>query len=151
MVGRLIRNYISLRGGDSCHFDVSNYSYNTGITLHALCLLQEVSPSPDLAAKAQRLVEAALDRSKSLFDTTVANTEYRYWWDFTFFLHLLFEGLTEYTRVFGSSNPATAAKIRTELIRHTAYMQKYIKDNNDGLYVLRSSFELLKTHVPALT
>lgn len=126
-----------------CRTDASNYSYNTGITLHALCLLQEVSPSPDLAAKAQRLAEAALDRSKSLFDTSVANTEYRYWWDFTFFLHLLFEGLTEYTRVFGPSNQATVAKIRTELTRHTAYMQKYIKDNNDGLYGLPLSFRLL--------
>lgn len=46
--------------------------------------------------------------------------------------------------MFGSSNPATAAKIRTELTRHTAYMQKYIKDNNDGLYVLHPDFELLK-------
>lgn len=108
-------------------------SYNTGITLHAISLLQDVSPSSDLDAKAQRLAEAALDRTKSLFDTTVANTAYRYWWDNTFFLHLLFEGLTEYIRVFGNAHPSTVANIKMELTRHTDYMQKYLKDD-DGLY-----------------
>lgn len=103
--------------------------------MHAICLLQDVSPSADLAEKAQGLAEAALDRSKSLFDTSVPNTGYRYWWDDTFFLHLLFEGLTEYIRVFGDAHPDTVTNIRTELTRHTTYMENYMKDD-DGLYIL---------------
>lgn len=106
--------------------------------------MQEVDPTPDLSAKAETLAAAAVDRSKSLFDLSVANEQVRYWWDFTFFLQLLAEGLSAYVHTFGPLHPDTARKVTLELWREADYLQTYVVDNSDGLYVLPISPLLIR-------
>ncbi|RPB16965.1 hypothetical protein P167DRAFT_602120 [Morchella conica CCBAS932] len=114
--------------------DAQIYTYNTGLAIHAISLMNELNPSYNGGAKARTLVNAALDRSKGLFDTSVTNAEHRYWWDNVFFCQLLVEGLAEYVRVFGNDNKALASQIKTEFQRHTDYIMTYLKDGSDGLY-----------------
>lgn len=97
--------------------------------------MNELNPSYNGGSKARTLVNAALDRSKGLFDTSVPNVEHRYWWDNVFFCQLLVEGLAEYARVFGNDNASLASQIKTEFQRHTDYIMTYLKDDSDGLYV----------------
>jgi len=110
------------------------WTYNTGTVLYAICLLH--AHGDDRSQQALRLAEAACDRQKSLFDQTTpkARLDVRYWWDSTFFVHLLMEGLVGFVEVFGAQFPRTAAKAREEVTRHTRYMMKYLK-GRDGLYV----------------
>lgn len=110
------------------------WTYNTGTVLYAICQLRAFGD--DRSQQALVLAEAACDRQKSLFDQTTpkARLEVRYWWDSTFFVHLLMEGLVEFVEVFGSQFPETAAKAREEVKRHTRYMVQYLK-GKDGLYV----------------
>lgn len=53
--------------------------------------------------------------------------------DNNFFAHLLIEGLVEYVKVFGAWQPEIAEKVRVELARHLEFLQKYIRDENDGM------------------
>jgi len=110
------------------------WTYNTGTVLYAICLLRGFGD--DRSQQALRLAEAACDRQKSLFDLTTpkAKLEVRYWWDSTFFVHLLMEGLVGFMEVFGAQFPAAAAKARKEVSRHTRYMIRYLR-GKDGLYV----------------
>ncbi|KAL7276728.1 hypothetical protein RUND412_000265 [Rhizina undulata] len=110
------------------------YTYNTGHTLHALTLLNSLKPSSDLAAKAKTLATAAIDRNLTLFDTSVPEEDLRYWWDNTFFLHLLVEGLVSYVQVFGADEPELATNVKAEITRNMEYLHTYIVDNDDGMY-----------------
>ncbi|CUS10899.1 unnamed protein product [Tuber aestivum] len=109
-------------------------SYNTGVPLHAICLLQELDPTYDLAAKAGKLAAAAVDKEKSLFELTVANVEYRFWWDNTYFLQLLVEGLISYAKTYAATQPAIAQRVVGEMDRQLRYVRAYIVDSSDGLY-----------------
>ncbi|KAA8910675.1 glycosyl hydrolase family 76-domain-containing protein [Sphaerosporella brunnea] len=110
------------------------WTYNTGTALYTVCLLQQFRAEEELAQRAYRLAEAAVDRGKSLFDQSNPSVEHRYWWDSTFFVQLLVEGLVEFVQVFGEFYPETAGQARLELRRHCEYLMKYMK-GRDGLYV----------------
>lgn len=103
--------------------------------LHAICLLQELNPTPDLAAKAEKLAAAAVDKTKSLFELTVANLEYRFWWDNTYFLQLLIEGLISYAKTYAVIQPAITRRVVEEMDRQLKYVKTYIIDSSDGLCV----------------
>jgi hypothetical protein len=104
--------------------------------------MNELNPSYNGGSKARTLVNAALDRSKALFDTSVPTVEHRYWWDNVFFCQLLVEGLAEYVRVFGNDNAGLASQIKTEFKRHTDYIMTYLKDDSDGLYVPKPPLQI---------
>lgn len=103
--------------------------------LHAICLLQELNPTSDLAAKAEKLAAAAVDKTKSLFELTVANLQYRFWWDNTYFLQLLIEGLISYAKTYAAIQPAIAQRVVEEMDRQLRYVKTYIIDSSDRLYV----------------
>ncbi|RPA96474.1 hypothetical protein L873DRAFT_1811333 [Choiromyces venosus 120613-1] len=110
------------------------YTYNTGVPLHLLCLLQELAPTPDLPAKAEKLAAAAIDNTKSLFELTVQKVEFRFWWDNTYFLQLLIEGLISYSRTYAATQSLTVGKVTEEMERQLRYVKTYIVDSGDGLY-----------------
>ncbi|KAG0132043.1 glycosyl hydrolase family 76-domain-containing protein [Tuber indicum] len=110
------------------------YTYNTGVPLHAICLLQELNPTDDLAEKAEKLAAAAVDKTKSLFDLKVADPEHRFWWDVTYFLQLLIEGLISYVKTYAAVQPPTARRVAEEVDRQLRYVKAYIIDISDGLY-----------------
>ena len=119
----------------------TTWTYNTGSTLTALSLLYQFHPSTETLISAFGLASAAIDRSKSLYDRSVSDTDVRYWWDSTFFVQLLVEGLLTFLGVFGQPqlgnqqvSPALSETIRNEIKREMRYMIDYIKDQHDGLY-----------------
>ena len=119
----------------------TTWTYNTGSTLTALSLLYQFRPSTETLITAFGLATAAIDLSKSLYDRSVPNTDIRYWWDSTFFAHLLVEGLLTFLGVFdqpqlGSQRVSStlSERIRNEIKREMHYMIDYIKDEHDGLY-----------------
>jgi hypothetical protein len=110
------------------------WTYNTGAALYVLCLLQQFRGEEELARRAVRLAEAATDRGKSLFDQSNPSVQHRYWWDSTFFVQLLMEGLVGFVEVFGAFYPETAENAKVEVARHAEYLMRYLK-GRDGLYV----------------
>ncbi|KAH0538774.1 hypothetical protein FGG08_004662 [Glutinoglossum americanum] len=121
---------------DGCfRIDRTTYTYNTGMTILALSLIYSMRPSDQIRLWAIELATAAVDHSKGLFDLSVRNTEVRYWWDSTFFTHLLVEGLLAFLDVFGQDIDAQlTSRIASEVRREMKYMVDYLKDKSDGLY-----------------
>jgi hypothetical protein len=110
------------------------WTYNTGAALYTICLLQRFRGEELLAQRAVRLAESAVDRGKSLFDQSNPSVEHRYWWDSTFFVQLLIEGLVGFVETFGAVYPETARRAKEEVKRHCGYFMRYLK-GRDGLYV----------------
>ncbi len=116
------------------------WTYNTGSTLSALSLLYRFKPSSEIQRKAVEVATAAIDSSKILFDLTVTDPEKRYWWDSTFFSHLLVEGLVLVLRVFNQEalgdqrlDPRFANDVRNQVIRQTFFVKDFLRDDVDGL------------------
>lgn len=116
------------------------WTYNTGSTLSALSLLYKFKPSSDIRRKAIEVATAAIDSSKILFDLTVMDPNMRYWWDSTFFSHLLVEGLVLVLEVFNQEalggqrlEPTFANDVRNQVIRQTVFVKEYVRDDVDGL------------------
>ena len=119
----------------------TTWTYNTGSTLTALSLLYKFDPSTEILINAFGLANAAIDPSKGLYDHSVPSTKVRYWWDSTFFTHLLVEGLMTFLDVFDQSylgnqqaSLVLGESIRNEINREMHYMIEFVKDANDGLY-----------------
>ncbi|MCJ1481832.1 hypothetical protein MMC06_001991 [Schaereria dolodes] len=135
------------------------WTYNTGSTLSALCLLYTLEPSSTTLQSATTLATAAIDHSKSMYDRSIPDPSLRYWWDSTFFTHLLTEGLLLFLSVFSPplsstqhqsqsqqqqqqqlfpqlapSSTSLLDSIRAELLRQTEYLTAHIRDPADGLY-----------------
>lgn len=125
--------------------DVSNLGgrYNTGHTITGLVLLYDLLPSNDwfratARSWAKTMVQASINRDKSLFDLTVSNKKWRYWWDNNFFVHLLVEGLVLWGRRFGSEDALLWNSIQAEVKREMGYAITYLRDPQDCLYVIHS-------------
>ncbi|KAF8422439.1 glycosyl hydrolase family 76-domain-containing protein [Tirmania nivea] len=115
------------------------YTYNTGHTITALVLLYDLllpgDPyAPTIRLRASSLVISSIDRTKGLYDKTVPNLQQRYWWDNSFFVHLLVEGLVVWGMRFGSEDNFLWRQVRGEIQRQMDYVITYLRDKDDGLY-----------------
>lgn len=114
--------------------------YNTGHTITAMVLLYDLLLPTDahyrttIRTRATTLVTASLDRTKSLYDTSVPNQAQRYWWDNNFFVHLLVEGLVVWGTRFGSKEPTLWNQVKAEINREVSYLMTNLRDPKDGLY-----------------
>ncbi|KAI9817757.1 MAG: hypothetical protein M1827_000876 [Pycnora praestabilis] len=128
---------------------VSNtkWTYNSGNTLLAICLLAQFNP-PGFNAplKAYELAIPAIDRTKALYDLSVTDQTNRYWRDSAFFTHHLVEGLVTYLQTFDDPkwgqqrlDPGVVDMVKKEVNREMGYMIHYIRDPMDGLSHLPSA------------
>lgn len=101
------------------------WTYNTGAALTVCCLLGEEERAVTLAA-------AAIDRSKGLYDLSVVDPDRRFWWDQTYFVQLLIEGLVTFIETFGSSHEKLADAAAAEVEREMGYLLSELRDR-DGL------------------
>lgn len=101
------------------------WTYNTGAAITLACLLGYES-------RASEMVAAALDRGKGLFDLSVKDPEKRFWWDQTYFVHLLVEGLVVFVETYGHRQEKLAAVAREEVGREMGYLLSELRDA-DGL------------------
>ncbi|KAF8471849.1 hypothetical protein BDZ91DRAFT_478392 [Kalaharituber pfeilii] len=104
------------------------------VLLYDLILPEDTTYANIIRTRAKILVESSVDRTKSLYDTTVTNQLHRYWWDSNLFVHLLIEGLVEWGLRFGPVNMQLWEQVRAEIAREMRYSMRYLRDPNDGLY-----------------
>lgn len=102
------------------------WSYNTGAALTVACMLGEEE-------RAVAFATAAVDRNKGLYDQTVSDENKRYWWDETYFVQLLIEGLVTFIETYGSRHEKLCEVIREEVGREMNYMLNELRDSKDGL------------------
>jgi hypothetical protein len=104
------------------------WTYNTGVALRAHVELHRQTGSAEALAAAQRLAAAAIDRTGALYDSLVADPANRFWYDSSFFVPYLVDGLMGLYAV--TRRPALLAEVR----RNGAYAGEYLRDPADGLY-----------------
>jgi hypothetical protein len=104
------------------------WTYNTGVTLRAHVELHRLTRSASSLAEAKRLAAAALNRDGALYDSLVTGPEGRFWYDSSFFVPYLVDGLLGLHAITGD-----AALLR-EVERNTEYAYRYIRDPSDDLY-----------------
>lgn len=105
------------------------WTYNTGVPIRAAVEYVRQTGDKDTRAWAIRMGDACLDRKQSpMFDGAVTDLNKRYWWDGTYFVHYLVDGLRELSRF--TKDP----KYTNESRREADYIRTYLKDS-DGLYL----------------
>lgn len=104
------------------------WSYNTGVPIRAAVEYMRQTKDPAYRAWAVKLGDAAIDRDLApMFDGAVADRSKRYWYDATYFVQYLVDGMRELSRATGD------AKYVREAQREADYCQTFLRDS-DGLY-----------------
>ncbi|GMG54979.1 unnamed protein product [Ambrosiozyma monospora] len=130
-------------GKDSDVIDKNKYTYNTGNTLTAMCLMYKYDGNPEWEKKCKTLAEAATHRGKTMFDRDYDDYGKRYWHDPSYFIQLLVEGIADYLETFDQKIPeSTRNCCKEEIARHLSYFRKYCFDPQDNMYY--SSFDIYR-------
>lgn len=104
------------------------WTYNTGVPIRAAVEYSRQTKDRKALAWAIEMGNAAINRANSpLYDGAVEDHSKRYWYDGTYFVHYLVDGLRSLSLATGD------AKYRQEAVREAEYVQRYLKDD-DGLY-----------------
>lgn len=119
--------------------DPVQLSYNTGATIHGLCLLYKLTHDEKYIDQAMDMAEAAIDHNGNMFDKTVHDERNRLWKDNAGWIHHLVDGCVELVRALGredanSRKGRVCARVREELAVQCRYAIEYLKDPSDGLY-----------------
>lgn len=104
------------------------WTYNTGVPIRATVEYYRQTHDKKYLDWAKKMGDASINRSLSpMFDGAVSDQENRYWYDSTFFVHYLVDGLRELSLITKDD------RYTKESRREALYIYKYIKDS-DGLY-----------------
>lgn len=104
------------------------WTYNTGVPIRAALEYAKQTGDKQARAWAVKMGDAAINRSYSpLYDGAVANMDKRYWYDGSYFVHYLVDGLRALSLATGNR------KYLVESRRQADYMMSCLKDK-DGLY-----------------
>ena len=105
------------------------WTYNTGVPIRAALEYARQTKDESYRKWAIAMGDACLDRTQSpMFDGSVADLSKRYWYDSTFFIHYLVDGMRELTRATGDQKYANEAR------REANFVKTYLYDE-DGLYL----------------
>jgi len=110
----------------------TKWTYNTGVTMRAYAEHYRLTHDPASLDKAETLAKAALDHRLPLYDGLVTDPAKRCYYDGTYFVHYLIDGLAHVRRLTRDS--ALAAAITAEGRREANYAYDYIRDSSDNLY-----------------
>ena len=104
------------------------WTYNTGVPIRAALEYARQTGSRKYREWAVRMGDAAINRTQApLYDGAVADLSKRYWYDGTYFVHYLVDGLRAMGRATG--DPRYLAEAR----READYVRVHLRDT-DGLY-----------------
>jgi mannose/cellobiose epimerase-like protein (N-acyl-D-glucosamine 2-epimerase family) len=106
----------------------TKWTYNTGVPIRAYVELFKLTKDKEWLSKATKLGDAAIDRTKGLYDGLVTDPEKRYWYDGSYFVHYLVDGLVQLSKATRDRKYVQEAK------RNAEFAVKYLKDPIDGLY-----------------
>jgi hypothetical protein len=108
------------------------WTYNTGVPMRAYVEHYRLTQSPDSLQRASAMARAAIDQSGALFDAQIKDVANRQYWDGTYFVHYLVDGLLRLAEVTPDAKLAAAAR---DTVKRTAfYVQAYLQDPADGFY-----------------
>lgn len=104
------------------------WTYNTGVPVRAAVEYVKQTGDKDVRAWAVKMGDAAINRSLSpLYDGAVQDHSKRFWYDGSYFVHYLVDGMRSLSKFTGND------KYLAESRRHADFMMSYMKDK-DGLY-----------------
>lgn len=104
------------------------WTYNTGVPIRAAVEYARQTKDVFYRGWAVKLGNAAIDRDLSpMFEGAVPDRSKRYWYDTTYFVQYLVDGMRELSRATGDARYVREAR------READYCRTYLKDE-DGLY-----------------
>ena len=104
------------------------WTYNTGVPIRAALEYARQTGDRQYRTWAVRMGNAAIDRTQApLYDGAVADPAKRYWYDGTYFVHYLVDGLRALSRETGDPRYLAEAQ------RQADYCRLHLRDR-DGLY-----------------
>jgi len=108
------------------------WTYNTGVPMRAYVEHYRLTKNPASLAMATKMARAALNKNGELFDQKVIDPAQRPFWDGTYFVHYLVDGLLQVSQVTPDAKLATDAR---NAIKNTArYTYNFLRDPADGFY-----------------
>jgi hypothetical protein len=108
------------------------WTYNTGVPMRAYVEHYRLTKSADSLSRASQLANAAINRDGALFDSAVHDPHKRFYWDESYFVHYLIDGLLQVAEVTTDAELASAAV--DTAVRSADYAQAYLCDPADGFY-----------------
>ncbi len=115
-------------GAPDWHMNATKWTYNTGVPIQVCVELHAITGDAERLKTARALAEAAMDRNKRLYDGLVQDPARRHWYDASFFVHYLVDGLLALHKATGD------ARILAEVRRNADYAVAHLRDPADGLY-----------------
>jgi hypothetical protein len=120
------------------------WTYNTGVTLRAHVELYRLMGEASALARASRLAVAAVTRDGAMYDGLVEDREKRSFYDSSFFVPYLVDGLLGLDEVMGTGGHdpnsirpnwvMSPHSLLGEAERNADYAYEYLRDPEDGLY-----------------
>ncbi len=108
------------------------WTYNTGVPMRAYVEHYRLTRSKESLMMAERLARAALSRNGALFDSAVHDPAKRFYWDESYFVHYLADGLLQVAQTTQDA-PLAASAINT-VVSSANYAHTYLHDPGDGFY-----------------
>ncbi len=110
----------------------TKWTYNTGVTMRAYVEHYRLTKDPESLKKAAQLAAAALNHTSRLYDGLVSDPGKRCFYDHTYFVHFLLDGLLQVSQATPDRHLARA--IARECRREANYAYNYIRDDADNFY-----------------
>lgn len=110
----------------------TKWTYNTGVPMRAYIEHYRLSNNATSLVNATTLANAALDHTKRMYDGLVNDTTKRCFYDGTYFVHFLLDGMLQVKQA--TTNTTLANALAAEGKREANYCYNYIRDNIDNYY-----------------
>lgn len=108
------------------------WTYNTGVTLRAYVEHYRLTKNRQSLALATKLARSALDKKGGLYDQKVGDIAKRSFWDGTYFVHYLIDGLLQVAMV--SPNKGVVEDAHKAAAEAMQYAYSNLRDPADGMY-----------------
>ena len=110
----------------------TKWTYNTGVPMRAYAEHYRLTKSKESLASAVKLARAALNPNGAMFDQTVNDPGKRFFWDSSYFVHYLVDGLIQVAEV--TTDVQLSSDIYNVIASNVNYAQTYLRDPADGFY-----------------
>jgi len=108
------------------------WTYNTGVPMRAYVEHYRLTKNADSLSMASKLARASIDRSGGLFDQMPHDPGKRFYWDSTYFVQYLVDGLLQVAKAV--TDKKLASEIVNTVVLNAEYAMTSLKDPADGLY-----------------
>jgi hypothetical protein len=108
------------------------WTYNTGVPMRAYIEHYRLTHDADSLAYASQMARAAIHREGALFDQSPHDPNKKFYWDETYFVHYLIDGLLQVALVTPDSG--LAKSIVSAAMRNTNYAHTFLRDPADEWY-----------------